>query len=259
MSEILRLDNLSTGYAEHGERRIVSHGLTAELPQGQLTCLLGTNGTGKSTLFRTLAGFQPTLKGEVWLEGRHLEDWTARERAQRIGVVLTDRLPEARLSVREMVGIGRSPYTGFWGTLEAADYEVVEQSIRQAGIATMAERLVSSLSDGERQKVLIAKTLAQETPLIFLDEPTAFLDFPSKLELMRLLRSLAHESGKTILLSTHDLELALQTADGLWLLTPDGGFHRGTPRSLAADGLLDAFFTSGSVTFDRQTLQYQFS
>jgi iron complex transport system ATP-binding protein len=212
------LKGLTTGYHTKKGDRVVSHGLTARLQAGELTCLLGPNGAGKSTLLRTLAAFQPPLSGELLLDGRPLNSFTAQQRATRIGVVLTERPDIKGMRVREMVAMGRSPYTGFWGGLSAQDEAAVNDAIRQVGIRELERRMLHTLSDGEQQKVMIAKALAQQTPIIFLDEPTAFLDFPSKVEMMLLLRRLAREMQKTIFLSTHDLELALQIADSLWLM-----------------------------------------
>ena len=212
------LRQLTTGYPTKRGNRVVSCALTASLLAGELTCLLGPNGAGKSTLLRTLAAFQPPLGGELLLDGRPLAAFTAQERATRIGVVLTERPDIKGMRVREMVAMGRSPYTGFWGGLSTEDEKAVDEAIAQVGIRNLERRMLHTLSDGERQKVMIAKALAQQTPIIFLDEPTAFLDFPSKVEMMLLLRRLAREMQKTVFLSTHDLELALQTADRLWLM-----------------------------------------
>jgi iron complex transport system ATP-binding protein len=156
------------------------------------------------------------------------------------------------MTVRELVALGRSPYTGFWGTLHDADWQVVDEAINAVRISKLRERMVHTLSDGERQKVMIAKALAQQTPVIFLDEPTAFLDFPSKVEMMQLLRRLAKEEQKTIFLSTHDFELALQVADKLWLMTDE--LHIGTPHELAQSGALAGYVERPGITFDAQTL-----
>ena len=164
------------------------------------------------------------------------------------------------MRVREMVAMGRSPYTGFWGNLSSEDEQAVDEAIRQVGIQELSRRMVHTLSDGERQKVMISKALAQQTPIIFLDEPTAFLDFPSKVEMMLLLSRLAHTMQKTIFLSTHDLELALQTADRLWLLDKTSeGVTIGTPSELAANGALPRFFSGPGITFDADALRFTIS
>lgn len=220
--EPIILQHADIGYRTGTQTKIVAQDLNATLTAGELACLIGRNGTGKSTLLRTLAGFQPLLTGSicygatVTLDARHQVN--RRALAKLIGVVLTDRPSLGRMSVREVVALGRTPYTNFWGTLSPTDQEAVTTALRLTDISSLQDRAIPSLSDGERQKVFIAKALAQETPIILLDEPTAFLDFQSKTETLELLRQLAHEQQKTILLSTHDLELALRKADSIWYM-----------------------------------------
>ena len=197
--------------------------------------LTGKNGAGKSTLLRTLSGFLPPLSGKIEIMGKPLKAYRETDLAKVIGVVLTERNNLQNMTVEELVGMGRSPYTGFWGRLRAEDKAKVAQAIDLVGIASLADRLVQTLSDGERQKVMIAKALAQETPIIFLDEPTAFLDYPSKVEILNLLHRLSSEAGKTIFLSTHDLELALRVADRVWLMKKGAGVQTGSPESLIVD------------------------
>lgn len=248
------LENLSIGYTTRRETHVVASGIDATICAGRLTCLLGENGVGKSTLLRTLSAFQPKLGGSISIGGRELADYTDRQLAQTVGVVLTERPNIQNMTVRELVSLGRSPYTGFWGALNADDRRIAEEAIRQVGIDQLAERMVTTLSDGERQKVMIAKALAQQTPIIFLDEPTAFLDFPSKVETLLLLRRIAREQQKVIFLSTHDLELALQTADCLWLMERQHGLSVGTPRQLADRGVLARFVERGDIRFDAESL-----
>jgi iron complex transport system ATP-binding protein len=251
--ESITLSDLSIGYkTKQDVRTVVSH-MSAGIRSGELTCLLGQNGIGKSTLLRTLSAFQPKLGGRIIINGRELEDYSDRELAQTIGVVLTERPDVQQMTVEEMVAMGRSPYTGFWGRLDDNDRREVSAAIALTGIEALRHRLIVTLSDGERQKVMIAKALAQQTPVIFLDEPTAFLDYPSKVEMLLLLRRISREAQKTIFLSTHDLELALQVADTLWLMTPDG-LHIGTPRELALKGCLRTFVERGGASFDEETL-----
>ena len=178
-----------------------------------------------------------------------------------IGVVLTEKPDIRNMSVRELVALGRSPYTGFWGTLHDEDWQVVDEAIDAVRIGSLRDRMVHTLSDGERQKVMIAKALAQQTPVIFLDEPTAFLDFPSKVEMMQLLRRLAIEAQKTIFLSTHDFELALQVADRLWLMEENGKrqLHVGTPQELAQSGALARYVERPGITFEAETLTVRVS
>ena len=239
----IQIESLSTGYRGKNNVHIVAHDINATIRGGELTCLLGRNGAGKSTLMRTLAAFMPPVKGSITVMGRSLCDYSDKELSKTIGVVLTERTDVRNMSVEELVGLGRSPYTGFWGTLRDHDLEVVADAIQMVGITDLRDRMVQTLSDGERQKVMIAKALAQETPVIFLDEPTAFLDYPSKVEIMQLLHNLSHAAGKTIFMSTHDLELALRTADTIWLMDQAEGIVTGPPDTLVKDGTLNRFFS----------------
>lgn len=204
-------NRLTVGYRGH---RVVED-ISLSLPCGRLVCLLGPNGAGKSTLLRTLCGFQPPIAGTVTISGSDITTMSAAEVARLVSVVLTDRPLTPSLTAAEMVGMGRAPYTGFWGRLSDEDRRLVSEAMQTVGIAPLATRRMGRLSDGERQKVMIAKALAQHTPVIVLDEPTAFLDYPSKVAVMKTLARLAHDEGKTILMSTHDLELAAQLGDEL--------------------------------------------
>ena len=254
--ETLRLENLSIGYAERRKTvRTVMSGLNASLYSGQLTCLLGANGVGKSTLLRTLSSFQPPLSGDILLKGRPLSAYSTHQLSMLISIVLTGKPRVRNMTVAEMVGLGRSPYTDFWGRLSAEDKEVVEKALALTGITALKDRLVQTLSDGEKQKMMISKALAQQTPVIFLDEPTAFLDFPSKVEMLLLLRRLAHEMNKTIFVSTHDFEVVLQVADTLWLMDAEQGLSSGTPRELADCGDLSRYVERKGISFDRQTMR----
>ena len=264
------LQNLTIGYATNGNQKVVAEGLNAAINSGELTCLLGCNGVGKSTLLRTLSAFQPALGGEISLlspithHPSPLTSYTDKELSRMIGIVLTEKPDVRNMTTEDLVGMGRSPYTGFWGTLTADDHQIVADAIRMVGIESLSGRMIHTLSDGERQKVMIAKALAQQTPIIYLDEPTAFLDYPSKVEMMQLLRRLAHDEQKTIFMSTHDVELALQLADCLWLMecVPHSDLQVresnllsvGTPRQLADDGVLSRFVERDGIVFDRDTL-----
>ena len=269
MEETVILQGLSIGYRSGKHLRVVAKGISASLLGGELTCLIGSNGVGKSTLLRTLSAFQAPLSGDIFLcnpDGKSncsLASLTPRQLSHQIGVVLTDKPDVGNLTVHDLVGIGRSPYTGFFGTLSAEDKQVVDEAIHQVGVDHLGDRLILTLSDGERQKVMIAKALAQQTPIILLDEPTAFLDFPSKVETLQMLRRLAHDLHKTIFLSTHDVELALQLSDKLWLMEkgveetsqePQAQLVVGTPRELADDGSLARFIERKGIVFDKASL-----
>ena len=264
------LKNLSIGYTQKGNEKVVAQGLNAAINSGELTCLLGCNGVGKSTLLRTLSAFQAALGGDILLKSDQTSDFspltsfTDKQLSRMIGIVLTEKPDVRNMTVEDLVGMGRSPYTGFWGTLTANDRQVVSEAISMVSIEPLRGRMIHTLSDGERQKVMIAKALAQQTPIIYLDEPTAFLDYPSKVEMMQLLRRLAHEQQKTIFLSTHDVELALQLADCLWLMecVPHSDLQVresnllsvGTPRQLADNGALSRFVERDGIVFERDSL-----
>ena len=252
--ETIRLTNLAIGYQQKSNTKTVATGINAAINGGELTCLIGPNGVGKSTLLRTLSAFQPKLDGSISINGKDIGHYSDKQLARTIGVVLTGRPDVQNITVSELVGLGRSPYTGFWGTLSDDDKAIVARALQMTGIAHLAERMIQTLSDGERQKAMIAKALAQQTPVIFLDEPTAFLDFPSKVEMMQLLQRLSRETGKTIFLSTHDLDLALQIADRLWLMDKEHGVSVGTPAELAQSGVLGHFINREGICFEPETL-----
>ncbi|MFI3259941.1 MAG: ABC transporter ATP-binding protein [Rikenellaceae bacterium] len=250
----LSAKGLHIGYhLKRGQVQSVHSDLSFELHRGEVTSLLGLNGAGKSTLLRTLCGFQPPISGEVMLLGRSIESYSQREISRTIGVVLTEKTNAGGITVYDLVTLGCHPHTGFFGQLSASDHSIVEESLEAVGISHKAKSYVSELSDGERQKVMIAKALAQQCPIIILDEPTAFLDITSRIETMVLLRKLAREQGKTILLSTHDLDMAIQMSDSLWLQKKGAPLYCGTPEDLILSGKLSHFFDRDQITFDPST------
>ena len=234
----LALENLTTGYRSGKTLHPVGQRLTGEIAVGEMTALVGRNGCGKSTLLRTLASFLPPISGSVRWLGRELTEMQPRELSRLLSIVLTDRPDTGFLTVREIVETGRMPYTNLTGRLTAEDREVADKALCLTDTTNFARRRLTSLSDGERQRVMIAKALAQQTPVILLDEPTAFLDYPGKIEMLELLTRLAHEEHKTILISTHDLELTFQTADRLWLLGREG-IQQGATREMLESGVLE--------------------
>lgn len=244
---MIELRDLTVGY---GTKAVLSD-INQTLSAGQMVCLLGANGVGKSTILRTLAGFLPPLSGNVLLEGRDLLSLSLSERSQAVSIVLTERVDVPYMKVIDLVGMGRSPYTGFFGTLTEEDRAIVSEAIEMVGIGSLAQRTIDTLSDGERQKAMIAKALAQQTPIILLDEPTAFLDFHSKVSTLRLMLRLAHETNKTILLSTHDVEMAIQLSNVLWIVQ-DGKIQAGTTESLTKDGILQSFLQADGITYDEK-------
>ena len=253
-NETIQLKNLSIGYQTRHGVKTVAENISGSILSGQLTCLLGPNGVGKSTLLRTLSAFQPKIDGSILIVGKEIATFSDKELSRLIGVVLTEKPDVRNMTVRELVCLGRSPYTGFWGTYSKEDLCVVDESIALVGIEALSQRMVHTLSDGERQKVMIAKALAQQTPVIFLDEPTAFLDYPSKVEMMQTLHHLSRTADKTIFLSTHDLELALQIADTVWLMSEGKDISIGTPRELADSGVLSTFIEQKGIVFDKERL-----
>lgn len=250
---IVETRSLAIGYRSSGTERTVAAGLNIQLRAGNMVCLLGSNGAGKSTLMRTLSGLQPPLAGEIRIGDQLLGALKPAELAQKLSLVLTDRIEAGNLTAREVVALGRTPYTGWLGSLTRDDHFKIAQSIEQTGITPLLDRHMHQLSDGERQKVMLARALAQDTPVILLDEPTAHLDLPNRVEMMRLLHTLARSARKAILLSTHELDLALQTADELWLMHPDGSLLAGLPEDLVLNGAFEATFARSGFSFDRAT------
>ena len=243
---LLTTENLSIGYSA---QKPVASDLSLSLAKGQMTSLLGPNGVGKSTLLRTIAGLQAPLAGSVTVCGELLSVISVSELSRRIALVLTDKVLAGGLTVFELVSMGRQPYTGFFGRLSDSDRAIIDQSMAEVGIAAKSACHVAELSDGERQKVMIAKALAQQTPIIILDEPTAFLDAAARIDVMRLLHRLAAESQKAILLSTHDIDVATQLSDNLWLMNGNG-LSCGTIAEIVESGLLDNLFKDSDLRFD---------
>jgi iron complex transport system ATP-binding protein len=212
----VQLKNLTIGY----KGNVIASDVSAELQSGKLTCLLGVNGCGKSTLLRTMCGFLPPLDGEILIEGENLNHLTAAEKSRKISIVLTHNDGIRGMTVWDVVAMGRSPYTGFWGHLSDEDKKIIRDSLAMVGIeqSAMLHRRITEISDGERQKVMIAKAIAQQTPVILLDEPTAFLDYPSKRRMFKLLTQVARDLNKAILLSTHDIDHAKRFGDEAWMM-----------------------------------------
>jgi iron complex transport system ATP-binding protein len=247
----LSAQNLTVGYERRGSGCVsVLKDINAQLKPGQFTFLLGPNGAGKSTLLRTLVGSQKPLGGKVVLGSDDLARLSARERARRLSVVLTDPVDVGLMTVRTLVGLGRAPHVGWFSSMADDDRETVEWALVAAGALDLAERQVIELSDGERQRSMIARALAQRPSVLILDEPTAFLDLTRRVELTALLRRLATESGVSVLMSTHDLDLALRTADQLWLVHGDGRFEVGGPEDLGINGAIARAYAGRGIVFD---------
>lgn len=250
---ILQTHDLSIGYtAPRKPDNVIAQAINLTLHAGELVCLLGPNGAGKSTLMRTIAGMQKPLAGRMTLAGDDLKTLKPRQLATRLSVVLTERPNVGLLNGYALVALGRHPHTDWTGRLSRYDEAVIRWAVDAVSARDLAERPVMELSDGQRQKFMIARALAQESELILLDEPTAFLDLPRRAEIMRLLRHLAAETGRAILLSTHDLDLALRSADTLWLMS-GGQVRVGTPEDLVINGAFEDAFQGEGVIFDRAT------
>lgn len=246
---LLTTSELSIGYIHRKQPTTVQSDLRLEVRPGEMVCLIGPNGCGKSTLLRTLSGLQPPLSGRVKINGQIIQKISAAERAQLISLVLTDRVEIENATVRSIVAMGRHPYSNWWGTLSVEEVEKVNDAIRLVHLEKKANQLLTELSDGEKQRVMIAKAFVQDTPVIMLDEPTAHLDLPNRVEIMLLLHRLAHRSGKAILLSTHELDMALQAADRIWLMT-EKGIEEGVPEDLVLRGNFSDAFLSPNFFFN---------
>lgn len=244
---MLRLHDLSVGYAKG--RGAVLNGVTLSANPGDFICILGRNGAGKSTLMRTLAGLQVPLDGSATLEGESIAGMRPAARARRISVVLTERQFSPGLKVEDVVSLGRQPFTSWRGHLTAQDRELADDALRQAGAACFVGRFFDDLSDGERQRVLIARAIAQTARIMILDEITAFLDLPGRVEVMSLLRRHARASQACILLSSHDLDLSLELADRIWLLDGQGGLVAGEAEELITAGAFGRAFDTLEVAF----------
>ncbi|TNF42605.1 MAG: ABC transporter ATP-binding protein [Bacteroidetes bacterium] len=245
---IAETTDLAIGYRNRKRVATVMKGLTLRARHGELVALIGRNGTGKSTLLRTLAGIQPSLAGEILIEGSPLSGLGAARLPRMVSFVSTEPVALRNIRVRDVVALGRFPYTNWIGTLTKEDNEVVESALEATGIAGLAGRSIDSISDGEKQRTLVARSLAQDTGLLVMDEPTAFLDLPARYGIVSLLRRLTREKGKCVIYSTHDLDTAINEADRIWLMTSDG-VSEGAPEDLMLTGRLARAFESPMVSF----------
>lgn len=254
MMNVLRLDALTIGYLTATREPIrVAEQINLELNAGEFVCLLGPNGAGKSTLLRTLAGMQKPLAGRVLLNGDDVHSLPTRTLAKYLSVVLTEKVDGGLLTAYEVVSLGRFPYTNWSGRLTQTDHQRVAEALDRANANDLSHRTLNELSDGERQRVMMARALAQEPQVMLLDEITAFLDLPRRVEVMQLLQMMAHDTGRAMLVSTHDLDLALRSADLIWLLAKGGELVAGAPEDLVLNGSFERVFGNDGIRFDRQT------
>jgi iron complex transport system ATP-binding protein len=246
---LLSTDSLSIGYIHRGQKVEVQKDLKLSINQGELICLIGPNGTGKSTLLKTLSGLLKPLRGHTIIDKTDITKIAVSERAQLISLVLTDRIDIENATVHSVVAMGRMPYSNWWGKPSDEDEQMIKNAVQMVHLEHKMYTLLSELSDGEKQRVMIAKAFVQDTPLIFLDEPTAHLDLPNRVEILLLLHRMAHENGKAILMSTHELDMALQAADSIWLMTKDG-VQTGVPEDLVLNGVFSDAFLSQHFFFN---------
>ena len=255
---MLQISDLTIGFENQQGSRLLIQQLSVEVNAGQLGVVLGRNGTGKTTLLRTIAGFQKPLAGAINLHNRPLREYSAKVRAQQFSLVLTERVNLNYFTVRDLIALGRYPYTGFLGRLSEADERMIQEVAEAVGVWHLADQTLSRLSDGEHQKVMIARALTQDTPLLLLDEPTAHLDMINRIEIFRLLRDISSRLQKTILCATHELELALRIADIMVLLDGQGNVAVGTPNELLQDGSFERIFAAEGLQFSRTNLRFEF-
>jgi iron complex transport system ATP-binding protein len=248
----LQTEALSIGYPQRKPSQpvVIAKDLSLELDFGEVVCLVGPNGAGKSTLLRTLSGLQTPLSGRTLIGGSDVRHLDLAARARTIAVVLTERASVGLLSAADLVALGRHPHTDWAGRMMERDREVVDWALESVGASDFRNRAVHELSDGERQKVMIARALAQEPSTIILDEPTAYLDIPRRVEIIGLLKDLTRSTNRAVLLSTHDLDLAIRAADRLWLMSSRGSVHSGAPEDLVLSGELESVFQAEGVRFD---------
>lgn len=255
---IIKTSNLSIGYTSKRKVNTIASNLNIDLSKGNLVCLLGKNGIGKSTLLRTLTKVQPALCGEILINNSNLKNLSNLELSKLLSLVLTERLPESNLTVFELVALGRQPYTNWVGTLTDEDLHLINLAFEQTNTSHLMHSKYYELSDGQLQKVLIARAIAQNSSIIILDEPTAHLDIHHTIETFTLLKKLVKEFNKTIIVSTHEINLALQLADVLWLMIPSQ-FISGKTEKLIANNNLEELFESDLISFNKTLKQFTIS
>ena len=252
---VLKTTNLSVGYASKTQDRIIADKINVDLKKGKLTCLLGKNGVGKSTLLRTLSKMQPRLSGGIELENRNIDAYARNDLAKKISLVLTERIPTSNLTVFELIALGRQPYTNWIGKLDQEDMQQIHQAIEQSHLKSLVDQRCDELSDGQLQRAMICRALAQNTDIIILDEPTAHLDIQHKIETFKLLSNIARKLNRSILISTHEIQLATQMADELWLMT-NNKIITGEPKVLIESDKINLLFDSNSIIFDKESNQF---
>jgi iron complex transport system ATP-binding protein len=255
--EILSLDSLKIGYSSGNINKILLPPLNACAKKGELIAVIGRNGIGKSTLLRTLAGVQKSLGGNILYEGQNIRDYSRMELALKVGYISTEIVRVSNMSVYDLVALGRFPYTNWFGKIGTEDHEKILDAISKTAMVSFYTKFISELSDGERQKAMIARILAQDAGIMVMDEPTAFLDISAKYEILHLLHNLSGENNKTIIFSTHDLQMAIGQADKIWLILDDN-LIEGAPEDLMISGAFDNLFSSTNVSFNTEDGTFSF-
>ena len=253
-SHIIELKNLAIG---HQKKEALLKDISLSVHPGEMVALIGRNGTGKSTLLKSMLGLIPLIQGACYLDGALFDTYDLRDRARKVSFVSSHLAQMPSISVRELVSLGRMPFTGFMGRLTAQDNEIIDKSLMEVGLSSFAERKLEHLSDGERQRTMIARALAQDTPLMVLDEPTAFLDIPNKNELIQLLGGF-RDSGKSVVYSTHDLDTAMHYADKIWVIH-QGEILEGAPEDLGISGLFNTLFERSGIKYDLASKRFKYS
>ena len=256
-NEILSLDSLKIGYVSGKNKNILLPPLTASAKRGELIAVIGRNGIGKSTLLRTLTGLQQPLGGEIFYSGKNIREYSKMELAQKAGYISTEIIKVSNMSVYDLVALGRFPHTNWIGKIEKKDHEVILDALAKTSMTSFRRKFVSELSDGERQKTMIARILAQDTGIMIMDEPTAFLDVAGKYEIFHLLHTLSNNGDKTIIFSTHDLQMAISQSDKIWLIL-DNKLIEGAPEDLMISGAFDHLFDSSTVMFNSEDGTFSF-
>lgn len=257
LTEILSLDSLKIGYVSGRHENVLLPPLNACANKGELIAVIGRNGIGKSTLLRTLTGLQPSLGGEIFYSGKNIRDYSRMDLAQKVGYISTEIVKVSNMSVYDLVALGRFPHTNWMGKIDTKNHEVIMDAIEKTTMSAFCNRFVSELSDGERQRAMIARILAQDTGIMVMDEPTAFLDIGSKYEILHLMHLLSHKNEKTIIFSTHDLHMAISQSDKIWLIL-DNRLMEGAPEDIMIEGAFDHLFDSSPVQFNSENGTFSF-
>lgn len=256
-SQILSVNSLKIGYTSGKNENVLLPPLNASADKGELIAVIGKNGIGKSTLLRTLTGLQPSLGGDVFLDNKNLKDFHRNELAQKVGYISTEVIKVSNMRVYDLVALGRFPHTNWIGKIEDKDHQAIMHSLELISMVSFCTKFVSELSDGERQKVMIARILAQDTGIMIMDEPTAFLDVGSKYEIFHIMNMLTENNNKTIIYSTHDLQMALNHSDRVWLILDDR-LIEGAPEDLMLSGAFEYLFESSSIRFNSRDGTFSF-